>query len=80
MGSDVLGLWLAESVAELPGGRRPMAEFYASFVAWMVARHGGCGWSRRAFSNAMRDRGYASFRGTGGVRTLGGYGLRQDVI
>ncbi len=59
--SDQLGRWLKDCVRPAPGKRVQSTVAHELFVAWSKAT-GAAEWKNAGFTNAMKDRGYETFK------------------
>jgi putative DNA primase/helicase len=57
--SDPLGRFLTDCVEKDPGGRVQSTALHELFIAWAKAT-GGPEWKHTGFTNAMKERGYAT--------------------
>ncbi len=64
---DTLGAWLAECCERT--NDTDGAALYQSYSAW-CDRNGDNAWTRRAWTNALQERGFQTKKGTGGVRMV----------
>src|SRR6185436_20037244 len=62
---DVLAQWLDEACAR--DSDSESAALYRCYCSW-AEEQGEKGWSRRAWANALVERGFKTRRGTAGVR------------
>lgn len=70
---DTIGAWLDECTersADTDG-----ATLYRNYADW-CARNGDNAWTRRAWANALMDRGFQSRKGSGGIRMIRALSLK----
>lgn len=74
---DALGQWLEECCERK--GTTDSAILFENYRRW-CEKNGEHAWSRRAWANAMVERGFLPRKGSGGVRRLDGVGLKAAQI
>lgn len=72
---DTLGDFIAEHLTRVAGGKVAAAEVYSRFALWQRANGIGQTWTKKAMTQALRERGLLSAKLTGGVR-----GFRDVVL
>lgn len=73
---DTLGEFIEENITENSMGTATVAEVYARFERWQRDSGISQPWSRRAMSQALRERGFESARLSGGTRAFRGMSLK----
>jgi P4 family phage/plasmid primase-like protien len=73
---DVLGEFLSECCVLAPGAEGTAAELYENYHHWAEAAGEKKPLSKRGFGLALGERGFRNEKGTGGIRTWRGIGLK----
>jgi putative DNA primase/helicase len=67
---DALGQWIEECCERIDGSSES-ANLYRSYTQW-CEKNGEHAWGRRAWANALVERGFTAGKGSGGVRVITG--------